>query len=129
MAAISVLHLWAYPYDVYRVDKPRLEGRGGCYTYEDRRNTNTDEIDLTRRYTQPAALNKMAWSEAIIHTLSFKDVWRGLLQGFHGLTKHHRRNMIGQHTIAEVEGHVEQLKTTKLSEALELIHQSSRQRD
>lgn len=125
MAAISVLHLWAYPHDVYKASTPQFMDARDSYTNDERLNTSSDENHLTRQSTQTSTLNRLPWTQAIIHALSFKDVWRGVIQGFHGMTRHHRRTIAGQYTMGEVEGRGRHFKTTKLSEALELINQGS----
>ncbi|KAI5919672.1 organic solute transporter Ostalpha-domain-containing protein [Camillea tinctor] len=132
MAAVSILHLWAYPYAVHRVDASQQGGKKG----RDRESIN---LEATTSYigigssdgntadafilTQPTVLvsqgGTMGW-RAFADALNFLDIFQGVIQGTRFLvleTKKSRSTELDQFPNSRYED-MGDLRTNQLSEAL-----------
>ncbi|CAN9317121.1 unnamed protein product [Alternaria alternata] len=119
MALVSMLHLYAYPYDVFQtykaVDNSEESG------IRESRNGDDEAMELSPQEDPVMLPRKMHWTKAIIHVLSFKDLWRALLHSYHSVVDHRRKRTTAQHSGTNNERGMEPFVTTSLAEALDVM--------
>ena len=119
MALVSMLHLYAYPYDVFQTYKT-VDNSEESGTH-DNHIGNDQAIGLSSQDDAALLPRKMHWTKAIIHVLSFKDLWRALLHSYRSVVDHRRKRTVAQHTATHSGQGVEPFVTTSLAEALEVM--------
>ena len=119
MALVSVLHLYAYPYDVFQtykaVDNSEESG------IRESRNGDDEAMELPPQEDPAMLPTKMHWTKAIIHVLSFEDLWRALLHSYHSVIDHRRKRTTARHAATNSGQGVEPFVTTSLAEALDVM--------
>ncbi|KAF5872905.1 uncharacterized protein Bfra_008182 [Botrytis fragariae] len=65
-------------------------------------------------------LKWLGW-QALVHVLSFGDVLKCIVEGFHGLRSSRRNAIMAHYVDAGIEGRASPYKTKDLSEALDLV--------
>lgn len=120
MALVSILHLYAYPYDVFQKYKA-LSDEETVVSDTEWQDAGNDHMGIPLQQGQVAAPVKMHWSRAILHILSFQDLWQALLQSFRGVKEHRRRRAAVQRTGSRCGEGEAGFKTTSLAEALAVM--------
>ncbi|PSN67366.1 DUF300-domain-containing protein, partial [Corynespora cassiicola Philippines] len=117
MAAVSILHLWAYPWKAHRDTssaKPMADGGETSSSEALRVESEMEEGG----YEESGKGRARGWKAAVGHVVSFGDVWRGVVEGGRGLSGR-RRGGMGAVGLAGEEGEV--LRTGSLGEALRAV--------
>lgn len=119
MALVSMLHLYAYPNDVFQTYKAvdNSEGSG----IRESRNGDDEAMELSPQEDPVILPRKMHWTKAIIHVLSFKDLWQAFLHSYYSVVDHRRKRTTAQHSATNSEQGVEPFVTTSLAEALDVM--------
>ncbi|KAL1796766.1 hypothetical protein ACET3X_005306 [Alternaria dauci] len=119
MALVSMLHLYAYPYDVFQtykaVDNSEESGVRDIDSGDD------EAMELSSQEDSAIRPGNMHWTRAIIHVLSFKDLWRALRYAYHGVVDHRRSPTAAQHSETHRGQDVRPFVTTSLAEALDVM--------
>ncbi|TGO35165.1 hypothetical protein BHYA_0168g00210 [Botrytis hyacinthi] len=110
MAGVAVLHLWAYPWQEY----------GGNMT----RTSESPSSDNMMHFSCQQTSFPLPWWQALVHVLSFGDVLKGIVEGFHGLRSSRRNAIMAHYVDAGIEGRAGPYNTKDLSEALDLVHRN-----
>ncbi|TGO61934.1 hypothetical protein BOTNAR_0121g00200 [Botryotinia narcissicola] len=110
MAGVAVLHLWAYPWQEY----------GGKMT----RTSESPSSENMMHFSSQQTSLPLPWWQALVHVLSFGDVLKGIVEGFHGLRSSRRNAIMAHYVDAGIEGRASPYSTKDLSEALDLVHRS-----
>ncbi|KAH6639858.1 organic solute transporter Ostalpha-domain-containing protein [Boeremia exigua] len=88
MAAVSILHLWAYPWHIYHKDVQRP--------------LFPDNTSLTGDSADPKS-EALHWCRAVLQVLNFTDVLQDIAEGFVGLRKRREEKVQDTYELSVVE--------------------------
>ncbi|TGO27280.1 hypothetical protein BPAE_0044g00130 [Botrytis paeoniae] len=102
MAGIADLHLWAYPWQEY----------GGNMTQTSESSSSDNMMHFSCRQTS----FPIPWWQAFVHVLSFGDILKGIVEGFHRLRSSRRNATMAHYVDAGIEDRATPYNTKNLSE-------------